>query len=191
MSYVPNREEAEKLFFEYNKSDSLLKHALQVEAVMRHFAKLYGEDEEKWGVIGFLHDLDYEMYPDEHCQHTGRILEENGYPEEYIRAILSHGYGMVSDVEPVLQMEKVLYAIDELTGLINAACLLRPSQSVLDLSVKSLNKKWKDKKFAAGVNREVILKGIEMLGMEKNDLIQETINGMCEYAEQIGLKGNL
>ena len=191
MSYVPNREEAEKLFFEYNKSDSLLKHALQVEAVMRHFAKLYGEDEEKWGVIGFLHDLDYEMYPDEHCQHTGRILEENGYPEEYIRAILSHGYGMVSDVEPVLQMEKVLYAIDELTGLINAACLLRPSQSVLDLSVKSLNKKWKDKKFAAGVNREVILKGIEMLGMEKNDLIQETINGMCEHAELIGLKGNL
>lgn len=191
MAYVPNREEAEKLFFEYNKSESLHKHALQVEAVMRYFAKKYGEDEEKWGVIGLLHDLDYEQFPEEHCYKTREILEENNYPEEYIRAVESHGYSIVNDVKPEHIMEKVLFATDELTGLVNAACLLRPSKSVLDLSVKSLNKKWKDKAFAAGVNREVISTGIEMLGMEKNELMQEVINAMSEYAEQIGLKGNL
>ena len=149
------------------------------------------EDEEKWSIIGFLHDLDYEQYPDEHCDKTKEILEENNYPQDYIRAILSHGYEMRTDVKPETKMEKLLYATDELTGLINAACLMRPSKSVLDLNVKSLNKKFKDKKFAQGVDRNVILKGAEMLDMTKEELFEETIKALQENAEEGYLKGNL
>lgn len=191
MNYVPTREDAEQLFLKYNESESLYKHAKQVEVTMRYFAKENNEDEEKWSIIGFLHDLDYEQYPDEHCDKTKEILEENNYPQDYIRAILSHGYEMRTDVKPETKMEKLLYATDELTGLINAACLMRPSKSVLDLSVKSLNKKFKDKKFAQGVDRNVILKGAEMLDMTKEELFEETIKALQENAEEGYLKGNL
>lgn len=183
------REQAWELLTEYNESDALLKHALAVEAVMRHFARLYGEDEEKWGVIGLLHDLDYEQFPEQHCQKTAEIMRERGIDEEYIHAVCSHGYGICCDVEPIHRMEKVLYAIDELTGLINAVCLMRPSRSVLDLEVKSVVKKYKQKNFAAGVDRDVIEKGCQMLGIEMNELIHETIQGMRTAAEAIGLKG--
>ncbi|NLD17088.1 MAG: HDIG domain-containing protein [Tissierellia bacterium] len=191
MSYIPTRIDAEELFLQYNKSDALYKHAKQVEVVLKHFANKYGEDEEKWRVIGFLHDLDYEKYPEEHCKMTEEILKENNYPEEYINAIISHGYGICTDVEPKSQMEKILYATDELTGLINATCLMRPSQSVLDLKLSSLNKKFKDKKFAAGVDRDIILRGAEMLGWSKEQLLEETIIALQENAEEAYLKGNL
>lgn len=191
MNYVPTREDAEKLFLEYNKSEALYKHAKQVEAVMKYFAEKNGEDIEKWSVIGFLHDLDYEMYPDQHCDMTEKILRENNYPEEYIRAMISHGYTLRNDVKPESKMERLLFATDELTGLINAACLMRPSQSVLDLELKSLKKKWKDKKFAAGVDRSIIEKGAEMLDMSTDELMSETILAMQKYADEIGLKGNL
>ena len=191
MNYVPTREDAEQLFLKYNESESLYKHAKQVEVTMRYFAKENNEDEEKWSIIGFLHDLDYEQYPDEHCDKTKEILEENNYPQDYIRAILSHGYEMRTDVKPETKMEKLLYATDELTGLINAACLMRPSKSVLDLNVKSLNKKFKNKKFAQGVDRNVILKGAEMLDMTKEELFEETIKALQENAEEGYLKGNL
>ena len=185
----PTREEALKLFKEYNESEGLLKHAMAVEATMVHFAKKFGEDEEKWGVIGLLHDLDYEKYPDEHCVKVVEILEGENYPSDYIRAIASHGYGICSDVEPLEQMEKILYAIDELTGLINASVLVRPSKSIMDFTVKSLNKKWKDKAFAAAIDREVIQRGIDMLGMERNDIMFETIEAMKTAAEDLGLAG--
>ena len=188
----PTREEALLLFKRYNKSDSLFRHALAVEATMKHFAELFNEtDVEKWTVVGLIHDLDYEMYPEEHCKKVQEILKEEGYPEDYIRAIASHGYGICSDIEPLDKMEKVLFTIDELTGLITAVALLRPSRSVLDLESKSVKKKWKDKAFAAGVDRSVIEKGIEMLGMEKDDVIKETIQAMRKVAEEIGLKGDL
>lgn len=186
------REEALELFKRYNKSESLLKHALSVEATMIHFAELYEEEDiEKWSVIGLIHDLDYELYPEEHCVKTEEILREEGYPEDYIRAVVSHGYEICTDVEPVETMERVLYTIDELTGLITAVALLRPSKSLLDLEIKSVKKKWKDKAFAAGVDRTTIQKGIDMLGMERDDVIQETILAMRKVAEEIGLKGNL
>jgi len=189
MKYKPSREEAWELLKRHNQNDALIKHALAVEAVMAHFAELLGEDVEKWRVIGLIHDLDYEKYPEKHCHKTREMLEEEGWPEEYIRAIQSHGYGICTDVEPVEKMEQVLYAIDELTGLINATVLMRPGKSILDLTSKSVKKKWKQKGFAAGVNREIIEDGIQRLGMEKDQLIEETIKGMQLVAEEIGLKG--
>ncbi|AEF17934.1 MULTISPECIES: HDIG domain-containing metalloprotein [Thermoanaerobacterium] len=186
-----NRDEAYKLLKDYNKSESLITHALAVEAVMRHFAELFGEDEEKWGIVGLLHDLDYEMYPNEHCKKVREILKERGWPEEYIHAIESHGWKLCSDVEPVHKMEKVLYTIDELTGLITATALMRPSKSILDLEVKSVKKKWKQKSFAAGVNRDVIEEGAKMLNMDLDKVIEETIIGMRSVADEIGLKGNV
>ena len=186
-----NREEALRLLKEYNQDESLIRHALAVEAVMRHFATLFGEDVEKWGVVGLIHDLDYERYPEEHCQKVKEILLEKGWPDEYIHAAQSHGWGICSDVAPVHRMEKVLYTIDELTGLVSAAALVRPSRSVLDLEVKSVKKKWKDKAFAAGVNRKLIQEGAERMGMELSEVISETIAGMRKVAEEIGLKGNL
>jgi len=174
---VPTREEALELLKKYNKSESLINHALAVEAVMRHFAELFEEDVEKWGIIGLVHDLDYEMYPNKHCKKTKEILEEENWPEDYIRAIMSHGWEICTDVEPIEKMEKVLYTIDELTGLINATALMRPT-GISDMKVKSVKKKWKDKSFAAGVNREIIEKGTEMLGMDLNEVIAETIEGM-------------
>jgi len=188
-SKVPTREEAYQLLTEYNKSDSLIKHALAVEGVMRYFARKRGEDEEKWGIIGLVHDLDYEQFPEEHCHKSEEILKEKGWPEEYIRAVVSHGWGLCSEVEPQTELEKVLYAIDELTGLVVTTALVRPSKSVMDVKVKSVKKKWKDKRFAAGVDRSIIEKGAEMLGMELTDLLADTLAGMQEIAETIGLKG--
>ena len=187
----PTREEAWKLLNEYNKSDALLKHGLAVEGVMRHFAEINGEDPEKWGVIGLLHDLDYEMYPEKHCVKTAEIMRENDIDEDYIHAVCSHGWGLCCDVEPVEKMEKVLYTIDELTGLINAACLMRPSKSVLDIEVKSVKNKIKSSGCAAGVNREVIQKGCDMIGWSLDDVIKETIEGMKSCADAIGLRGNI
>ncbi len=188
-SITPTRNIAFELFTKYNKSESLIKHALSVEAVMRYMAKKNGEDEEKWGIIGLVHDLDYEMYPDEHCKMTEKILRENNWPEEYIRAVLSHGWGLASDVKPVSLLERTIYAIDELTGLVATSALVRPSKSVLDIEARSVKKKWNDKKFAAGVDRSVIEKGAEMLGVNLDDLITDCIMGMRTVAEEIGLKG--
>ena len=186
-----NREQAFELLKKYNKSDSLIKHALSVEGVMRHFARLNNEDQDKWGIIGLLHDVDYEMYPDKHCVKARKILEEEGYPEEYIHAVQSHGWGICIDVEPTHRMENVLFTIDEITGLITATALMRPSKSVLDLEVKSVKKKWSQKSFAAGVNREIIISGAERLGMDISTILGETIKGMQSVAEEIGLKGEL
>ena len=186
----PTREEAFLLLKVYNKNEGLIKHALAVEAVMRHCARKRGEDEEKWGVIGLVHDLDYEQFPQQHCQKTEEILRSHNWPAEYIRAVLSHGWGMRTDVKPESDLEKVLYAIDELTGLVAATALVRPSKSVMDVEPKSVKKKWKQKSFAAGVNREVIEKGAMMLGVEISSLIEDVIMGMREVADEIGLKGN-
>jgi putative nucleotidyltransferase with HDIG domain len=188
-THVPTREEALALLQEFNQSDRLIKHALAVEGVMRYFARKHGEDPEKWGVIGLIHDLDYERFPDQHCQHTVIILRERGWPEDYIRAALSHGFGICSDVEPVHPMEKVLFAVDELTGLVAATALVRPSKSVMDMEAKSVRKKWKDRGFAAGVSRETIEKGAAMLGLPLDLLITDTILGMREVAPAIGLAG--
>ncbi len=186
----PTRQEALELLHQYNESDSLRKHAYAVEGVMRYIARKQGEDEEKWGVIGLIHDLDYEKFPDQHCAKTGEILREHGWPEEYIRAAVSHGWGICSDVAPETALEKVLYTIDELTGLVVTTALIRPSKSVLDVQVKSVKNKWKDKRFAAGVDRSIIEKGAAMLGVGLDELIDDTIKGMQEVAEAIGLKGN-
>ena len=190
-SQIPNREEALTLLRQYNKNESLIKHALAVVGVMRYMARKRGEDEEKWGVIGLIHDLDYEQFPDQHCKKTEEILKENNWPEEYIRAVVSHGWGICSEVKPESDMEKVLYAIDELTGLVVTSALVRPSKSVMDMKAKSVKKKWKQKQFAAGVDRSIIEKGAEMLGVELSELITDTIMGMREVAEEIGLKGNV
>lgn len=187
---TPTRNEAWMLFKKYNESESLTKHALAVEGVMRYMARKHGENEEIWGIVGLIHDLDYEKFPDRHCKKTEEILKENRWPEELIRAVLSHGWQIVTDVEPENLMEKTLYAIDELTGLVVTSALVRPSRSVLDIKAKSVMKKWKDKRFAAGVNRSVISKGAELLNVELSELITDTIMGMREVAEEIGLKGN-
>jgi len=191
LSGTPTREETFELLKKYNKSESLIKHALAVEGVMRYCARKRGEDEEKWGIIGLIHDLDYEKYPEEHCKKTEEILKENNWPEEYIRAVVSHGWGICSDVEPQSRMEKVLFAVDELTGLVFTTALVRPSKSVMDMKPKSVKNKWKDKRFAAGVDRSIIEKGADMLGVEVSELVADTIMGMREVAEAIGLKGNL
>lgn len=185
----PSRDEALELLREYNTNPSLINHGLAVEAVMRYMARKYNEDEEKWGIIGLIHDLDYEKHPDEHCTKTREILEKHGWPDEYIRAAISHGYGICSDVEPLTLLEKTLYAIDELSGFIVACALVRPSRSVMDLTAKSVRKKWKQKHFAAGVNREIIENGARMLDADLNDLISDTIMGMREKADEIGLNG--
>ena len=188
-SNIPTREQAYDLLKKYNKSEGLIKHALAVEGVMRYFARRRGEDEEKWGIIGLVHDLDYEQFPQEHCRKTEEILKDHAWPQEYIRAVVSHGWGICVDVEPKTELEKVLYAIDELTGLVVTSALVRPSKSVMDLKAKSVLKKWKDKRFAAGVDRSIIIKGAEMLGVEIKDLITDTIMGMRDVAGEIGLGG--
>ncbi len=187
----PTREEAWNILKEYNKDEHLINHALAVEGVMRHFANLYNEDEHKWGVAGLLHDLDYEMYPQEHCKKVVEIMESKNLDEELIRAVVSHGYGLVADVKPESNLEKVLYTIDELTGLINATALMRPSKSVLDLETKSVKKKFKSKGFAAGVDREVIKNGCEMLDKPLDEVIEQVIEGMKSVADEIGLKGEV
>jgi len=187
---VPTRPEALELLHRFNESDSLRKHAYAVEGVMRHMARKRGQDEDQWGIIGLIHDLDYEKFPNQHCLKTKEILEERGWPAEYVRAAASHGWGICSDIEPQTDLEKVLYAIDELTGLVVTTALIRPSKSVLDVQVKSVKNKWKDKRFAAGVNRAIIEKGAAMLGVGLDELIEDTIKGIQEVAEAIGLKGH-
>lgn len=181
------REKALELLKQYNGNEALVRHGMAVEAIMRHFAEQAGEDVEYWGCVGLLHDVDYEKYPEEHCKKAVDILREAGYPEDFIHAVVCHGYGLVTDVEPERYLEKVLYTVDELSGLINAAAILRPSHSVMDLEVKSVKKKFKDQRFAAGVDRAVILDGCERLGMELDDVIRECIEGMREHHEELGL----
>ena len=186
------REEALALLKEYNESEALVKHGLQVESIMRYYARNAGEENapegvEYWGCVGLLHDVDYEKYPDQHCKKAVEILQNAGYNEAFIHAVVSHGYGLVTDVEPQLYMEKVLYTIDELSGLINATAIMRPSKSVMDLEVKSVKKKFKDKKFAAGVDRQIILDGCQRLGAELDQVIEACILGMRENHEEIGL----
>ncbi|MCD6393554.1 MAG: HDIG domain-containing protein [Planctomycetes bacterium] len=185
--YAPTRQEAFALLAEYNQAEGLINHALAVEGVMRHYARKFGVDEDKWGVIGLIHDLDYELFPEKHCHKTAEILKEHNWPDDYIRAVMSHGWGICTEAEPQEEMEKVLYAIDELTGLIAANALVRPSGSVMDMKAKSVKKKFKDKAFAAKIDRNVIAKGAEMLGVELSELITETIEGMKTVAEAIGL----
>ncbi|SCY63133.1 HDIG domain-containing metalloprotein [Desulfoluna spongiiphila] len=183
----PTRSAALELFKTYTTSESLTRHALSVEGVMRHFAEKFGEDPEVWGIIGLVHDIDYERYPDEHCKKAEEILSGAGWPEAWIRAVVSHGWGLVTDVKPETRLEQTLYAIDELTGLVASTALVRPSRSVMDMKAKSVKKKWKDKSFAAGVDRSIIEKGAEMLGMELSELITETILGMRKVADEVGL----
>ncbi len=187
----PTREEAWVILTDHVRAPSLINHALAVEAVMRHIARRKGSDEEKWGAIGLIHDLDYEEHPDEHLRHAPEILRGHGWPEEHVRAVLAHGWGLCTDVEPLTDLEKTLFAVDELTGLVAAAALVRPSRSILDLPVKSVLKKWKDRTFAGGVNRTVIENGAAMLGVPLDVLIADTIEGMKSVADAIGLKGNL
>ncbi len=185
--HVPTYDEARSLLHEFVKSDSLLKHSYAVEGVMRYMARKTGEDENKWAIIGLVHDLDYEMFPEQHCLKAQEILRERGWPEEFVRAVASHGWGICNDIEPQTNLEKVLYATEELTGLITAAAIIRPSRSVSDLEVKSVMKKWKDKSFAAGVNRSVIERGAAMMGVALPDLINDVIMGMREVSDRIGL----
>lgn len=188
-THIPTREEAVELLHQYTKTDSLRNHARAVEAVMRHFAVLNGEDREKWGIIGLVHDLDWEQFPEEHCHRTTAILTEARWPADWIRAIRSHAWQMFTEDKPEHRMEQVLYTIDELTGLITATVLVRPSKSILDLTVKSVTKKWKDRSFAAGANRDLIASGAEMLNMPVAEVIQETITGMQAVAREIQLAG--
>jgi putative nucleotidyltransferase with HDIG domain len=181
------REKAMSVLKQYNKNEALIRHGIAVEAVMRYFAAEAGEDVDYWGAVGLLHDVDYEMYPDEHCKKAPELLKAAGYDDAFIHAVISHGHGIVVDAEPTLYMEKVLFAIDELTGLIGAAALMRPSKSVMDIELKSVKKKFKDKSFAAGVNRQVILQGCKNLGMELDDVINKCILGMRTQAAEIGL----
>ena len=182
-------ETALKLLRKYNQDAFHILHGLTVEGCMRWFARElgYGEEENFWACVGLLHDIDFELYPEEHCLKAPELLEEAGAEPELIHAICSHGYGICCDVEPVLEMEKVLFAADELTGLIGAAAKMRPSKSVMDMELKSLKKKYKDKHFAAGVDRGIIEKGAGLLKMELDEVIRETILGMREVADAIGL----
>ena len=189
-SPTPTREDALALLKTYNKSESLIKHAFAVEGVMRYMARKYGEDEDAWGVVGLIHDLDYEQFPDQHCKKTEEILRENNWPDDLVRAVVSHGWGICSDVKPETNMEKVLFAIDELTGLVATSALVRPSKSVMDMKAKSVKKKWKDKRFAAKVDRSIIQRGVDMLDVELGELITDTIMGMRDVAADIGLKGD-
>ena len=180
-----SRQQALDLLKTYNKEPFHLRHALTVEAVMRWFAQElgYGEQADFWATVGLLHDLDFEQWPDEHCVKVRELMEAQGLDAALIHAVVSHGWGMTgADVQPEHQMEKVLFAVDELTGLIGAAALMRPSKSVQDMELSSLRKKFKDKKFAAGCSRDTISKGAELLGWELNDLLDCTLQAMkaCE-----------
>lgn len=185
------REQAMDLLRKYNKDKFHIQHALTVEGVMRWYAQDqgYGEEADYWAVCGLLHDIDFELYPEEHCQKAPEMLREAGAGEDMIYTVCSHGYGICSDKEPVHQMEKILFAVDELTGLIWAAALMRPSKSVMDMETSSVKKKFKDKRFAAGCSRDVIRQGAEMLGWELNDLFEKTILAMRSCEEEI--KGEL
>ena len=174
---MKTREEAFAVLKQYNESEALLKHGMAVEAVMREFAARAGEDVEYWGQVGLLHDVDYEKWPEEHLKVAPRLLAEAGYDDAFIHAVCAHGWSICSDAEPTLYMEKVLFAVDELTGLIGAAALMRPT-GFEGMEVKSVAKKFKDKKFAAGCSRDVIRKGAELMGMELNELFEKTLAAM-------------
>lgn len=181
------REEAFKLLQKYNKEPFHIQHGLTVEGVMKWFANElgYGEDAEYWGIVGLLHDIDFEQYPEQHCIKAPELLREAGVGEDIIHAVCSHGYALTVDIKPEHEMEKVLYAVDELTGLIGATALMRPSKSVQDMEVKSVKKKYKSANFAAGCSREVIERGADMLGYELNDLIQKTIFAMRSCEQEV------
>ena len=181
------REQAFELLKKYNQEEFHIRHALTVEGVMRWYAKElgYGEEEEFWGIVGLLHDIDFEQYPEQHCIKVPELLREGGTSEELIHAVCSHGYAITVNVKPEHLMEKVLYAADELTGLIWAAALMRPSKSVQDMEVKSVKKKYKNAKFAAGCSREVIERGADMLGWELSDLIGKTVLAMCSCEKEV------
>jgi predicted hydrolase (HD superfamily) len=180
---IPTRDEAWKLLNEYNKDEFHLRHAIIVESLMKYFAETlgFGDEVEFWGLVGLLHDLDFEQYPAEHCIKEQEILRERGIDERLIHAVASHGYAITVDIKPEHQMEKVLYAVDELSGLIGAVAIMRPSKSYLDLELKSVKKKYKNANFAAGCSREVIERGAEMLGWSLDELIEKTILGLRNY----------
>ncbi len=188
---TPTRQQAFELLLKYNETPSLIKHGLAVEATMKHFARFFNEDEEKWGVIGLIHDLDYEKYPDEHCVITEKILKEADWPEEYIRAALSHAWGICNDIKPESLLERTLFTIDELTGLVTTSALVRPTKSILDMKAKSVKKKWNNKNFAAKIDRSIIEKGAKMLEMDLTEIISLTIEGMAKIADQLELDGRL
>ena len=185
MGYI-SRDEAFTLLKKYNKDPFHIQHALTVEAVMKWYANElgYSQDAEYWGIVGLLHDIDFELYPEEHCIKAPELLREGGVSEDIIHGVVSHGYGITVDVAPEHEMEKVLFAVDELTGLVGAAARMRPSRSVMDMEVSSLKKKFKDKKFAAGCSRDVIREGAENLGWTLEELMEKTILAMrsCEDA---------
>ena len=185
--YCINRQEALELLKKYNKEPFHIQHGLTVEGVMRWYAQNlgYGDDADYWATVGLLHDIDFELYPDEHCKKAPELLKEAGLSDEFIHSVCSHGYGLCSDIEPEHEMEKVLFAVDELTGLIGAAAIMRPSKSVMDMETKSLKKKFKDKRFAAGCSREVIEQGAQMLGVEMDKLFADTIEAMRSCEESI------
>ena len=187
MKTILTREEALALLKKYNKEPFHILHGLTVEGTMRWYAKElgYGEEEDFWGIVGLLHDIDFELYPEEHCKKAPELLREGGAEEELIHAVCSHGYGLVTDIKPEHTMEKVLFAADELTGLIGAAARMRPSKSVMDMEVQSLKKKFKDKRFAAGCSRDVIRDGAEMLGWSLEELMEKTILAMRSCEERI------
>ena len=182
-----SRQQALDLLRQYNKEPFHIQHALTVEGVMDWYARElgYGDDAPFWAMVGLLHDIDFEQWPEEHCKKAPELLESAGCSPEFIHAVCSHGYGLCSDVEPTHQMEKVLFAADELTGLIGAAARMRPSKSVSDMEVSSLKKKFKDKKFAAGCSRDVISQGSERLGWSLEGLMEKTIIAMRSCAERI------
>lgn len=180
-----NRENAVSLLKKYNAEEFHLRHAVTVEQVMRYFAKENNEDQEFWGLVGLLHDVDYEKFPEEHCKKAPELLSEINASDEMVHAICSHAYGSCSDVKPEHEMEKILYAVDELTGLIWAAAKMRPSKSTKDMEVSSLKKKFKDKKFAAGCSRDVITKGAEILGWELTELLEKTLEAMKAQEDNI------
>ena len=182
-----SREDAFELLKKYNKDSFHIQHALTVEGVMKWYADElgYGEDAEYWGIVGLLHDIDFELYPDQHCIKAPELLREGGVQDDIIHAVCSHGYGITVDIKPEHEMEKVLFAADELTGLIWAAALMRPSKSVQDMEVKSVKKKFKSANFAAGCSREVIRQGADMLGWELTELMQKTISAMRSCEDEI------
>lgn len=187
MNSTITREKAFELLKKYNKEPFHIQHALTVEGVMRWYADElgFGEEADYWAVTGLLHDIDFEMYPEEHCQKAPELLREGGVGEDMVHSVCSHGYGLCCDIKPEHEMEKVLFAADELTGLIGAAALMRPSKSVMDMEVSSIKKKFKDKKFAAGCSRDVIREGAENLGWELTDLFEKTIMAMRSCEESI------
>ena len=187
MAQTMTRDAAWALLTEYNEEHFHLKHALTVEGVMRWYAAElgYGEEADFWGIVGLLHDIDFEMYPDAHCIKAAELLKDGGAGDDIIHSVCSHGYSITVDIKPEHEMEKVLFACDELTGLIWACALMRPSKSTKDMELKSLKKKYKDKKFAAGCSRDIIAKGAEMLGWELDELLNNTLEAMKATEDEI------